>query len=370
MKLLLRDHSVDPSLAMSMMLLAIILNAYLFGVVSQQFYLYWTSNFKDTKRVKIFVIIQFTVVAFQAVTLWITVWVLFLALSGLALDLPRYIFASIAQSVGQSVLVLSANIFLAIRIHTLTKSRLQTGLVIAFSISAFLVGLFLTYNSTAIMIGIADTMIFLQGVPSALQTELSGGFSLSTIQKVTAVVCYGLQVIAECLIMVFLSWALLKSRSGVQKSDSVVNYLVRRVIQIGFLASFWTIIGWATWFFLPNELAFLLFSATAGPLYTHVIYDTLLSRVQLRKRMGENTDAEIRFSPVEKSETHGGPRTSSLPERTDDGDSFVMPVQSLATDDAQGLEGTVGNDELEVESLPLELPSIKITFDIPAHSSS
>jgi hypothetical protein len=106
--------------------------------------------------------------------------------------------------------------------------------------------------------------------------------------------------------------------------------------------------------------------------------------------MGENTDAEIRFSPVvqysfhldltsserkdhtfqEKSETHGGPRTSSLPERTDDGDSFVMPVQSLATDDTQGLEGTVGNDELEVESLPLELPSIKITFDIPAHSSS
>ena len=124
----------------------------------------------------------------------------------------------------------------------------------------------------------------------ALQTELSWGISLSTIQIVTAVVCYGLQVIAQCLIMgtfkfffsthhrwnechfhvVFLSRALLKSRSGLQKSDGVVNYLVRRVIQIGFLAAFWTIVGWATWFFLPNELAFLLFSATAGPVYTHV----------------------------------------------------------------------------------------------------
>jgi hypothetical protein len=44
----------------------------------------------------------------------------------------------------------------------------------------------------------------------ALQTELSGGFSLSTIQKVTAVVCYGLQVIAECLITgTFSSFSLL-----------------------------------------------------------------------------------------------------------------------------------------------------------------
>jgi hypothetical protein len=109
--------------------------------------------------------------------------------------------------------------------------------------------------------------------------------------------------------------------------------------------------------------------------------------------MGENTEAEIRFSPVvqysfhldltsserknyafqEKLDTHGRPRTSSLPERTDDtASSFVV---GSPTADAPGPGGTVGNDELEVESPPPELPpipreslhtSIKITLDTPA----
>ena len=110
-------------------------------------------------------------------------------------------------------------------------------------------------------------------------------------QKGIGILCYGLQAIAECLItssskfysssllitsetcdfhVVFLSRALLKSRTGLQKSDSIVNYLLRRVIQIGFLAALWTVAGLATWFLLPKVLVFMFFSSTVGPMYTHV----------------------------------------------------------------------------------------------------
>ena len=62
----------------------------------------------------------------------------------------------------------------------------------------------------------------------------------------------------------------MKARSGLQKSDSVVNYLVRLVIQIGFLANLWVIAGLATWFLLPRILVVMLVDMTLGPIYTHV----------------------------------------------------------------------------------------------------
>jgi hypothetical protein len=99
---------------------------------------------------------------------------------------------------------------------------------------------------------------------------------------------HGLQAISECLItsmllghlfwmrfdvifyIVFLARALLKSRSGIRNSDTVVNYLIRNVIQIGFLTTLWAIGELVTWFFLPKSAIYSVFCATTGSLYTHV----------------------------------------------------------------------------------------------------
>jgi hypothetical protein len=115
-------------------------------------------------------------------------------------------------------------------------------------------------------------------------------FTLSTPLEATSAVWYGLQAIAEFLIAstfsllfytrqgrdesdfhaVLLSRALLKSRTGLQRSDRVVNYLIRRVIQIGFLAALWVFAELATWFLLPETAAYRIFDMTAGAMYTHV----------------------------------------------------------------------------------------------------
>lgn len=105
---------------------------------------------------------------------------------------------------------------------------------------------------------------------------------------------------------VFLARALLKSRSGLEKTDGIVNYVVRQVIQTGLLAMVWAIIELATWFLLPRSVIYIVFDLTSGSVYMHVssffpietafmpkgmgyqvIYDTLLSRIQLRERMAE-----------------------------------------------------------------------------------
>jgi len=69
---------VMPHTSMQMtigaLLIAILLNACLFGVVSQQFCSYWRNDFNDSKWVKIFVVTQFSIIAFQSIILWQMAW--------------------------------------------------------------------------------------------------------------------------------------------------------------------------------------------------------------------------------------------------------------------------------------------------------
>ncbi|KAI0250855.1 hypothetical protein BJV78DRAFT_523801 [Lactifluus subvellereus] len=321
MKIVVSGHSIDPPLIIGMILLAVILNAYLFGVVSQQFYTYWRSGFEDSKRVKVFVITQFIIIAFQSIALWQMAWSIFITNYGLPLKPQACTWGSLVHSVCQCVLVLSANVFLAMRIYSLTKSRLLSGLVMAFSTSAFIVG-------------IVTTVITWDG---SLASSYLATLYLSTTQKAMSVLWHGFQAIAECLITVFLARALLKSRTGLQRSDSVVNYLIRQVIQIGFFATLWAIAELATWFLLPSAAAYKIFDATAGPMYTHVIYDTLLSRVRLRERMDKTSDIEIRFSPEEKPDVNGGQWGPTVSNEPNDAVSVATSNLSSATADTPRL---------------------------------
>ena len=70
--------------------------------------------------------------------------------------------------------------------------------------------------------------------------------------------------------LAFLIRALLKSRTGFKKSDSLVHYLMRHVIQLGLFAAIWSFAGMATWFLLPRHTIYALFDVTVGAIYTHV----------------------------------------------------------------------------------------------------
>jgi hypothetical protein len=69
---------------------------------------------------------------------------------------------------------------------------------------------------------------------------------------------------------VWLTRALLKARSGMPHSDRTINYLVRTIIQTGFLATAWALAALATWFLLPDISVYRIFDITSGTVYTHV----------------------------------------------------------------------------------------------------
>ena len=90
--------------------------------------------------------------------------------------------------------------------------------------------------------------------------------------------------------IVFLVRTLRGSRSGIRKSDTVVNLIVRSAIQTGCFATIWAIADLVTWFFLPRVMAFRLFDLTSGSIYTHVsdyssVQMTYLKEAYLRQSL-------------------------------------------------------------------------------------
>ncbi|KAI0301482.1 hypothetical protein BC826DRAFT_569172 [Russula brevipes] len=262
-------HTFNPSLFLGSFLLAILFNAYFSGAVGQQFYSYWTSGFRDSTRVRIFVVTQFALITFQSVILWQLAWMIFIDNFSLPIHINRCTWRSAVSTMCQCVLILSANVFLAIRIHMLTNSRLQSGVVMVFSCSAFILGMVTTVTT------------WKQALKSSFMvTQLFTGS-----QNATSVAWHGLQAVSELLITIFLTRALLKSRNGSQRPDNIVNCLIRSVIQIGFFGTIWALAGLTTWFFMRRAVIYEIFDLTVGSIYTHMIFDTLLSRVRLRERL-------------------------------------------------------------------------------------
>ncbi|KAH9981593.1 hypothetical protein BJV74DRAFT_81576 [Russula compacta] len=261
---------------------AILLNGFLFGVLTQQFYSYWTSGFDDSRRIKAFVVTQYSLVALQYVMLYQLAWNIFVINGCLTSNAKSYTWQGPVSSMSQCVLILLANTFLALRIYDFTGSRLQSGSVMALSVTSFVFGLvtlIATWTSS-----VKSVFIYTHFTPA---------------QQASSVVWHITQAICECLISTFLTRALLASRTGLRKSDNIVSHLTRHVVQIGLFATTWAIAELATWFLLPRYTVYALFDMTTGSIYTHMIYDTLLSRTRLRDRLAKSSHLDIAFPSIQ-----------------------------------------------------------------------
>ncbi|KAI9437997.1 hypothetical protein H4582DRAFT_229086 [Lactarius indigo] len=336
-------QNLDSVLHAGVRLLAILFNTFLFGVISQQLYAYSLSGFKDSMRIKVFVGVQYTIIAFQGIMLWQLAWWHFVADYGV----PRNFKARTWQVpvvIGcQCVLVLSANIFLADRVHALTGCRIKSSVIIALSIGAF-------------GFGVALTMLAWFG-------GLSPNGTYTHPEIIIAAFWHGLQAITGCLIAYFLLRALINSR---KKSDGIVYYLIRRVFQIGFFAMLWAALGLVAFIFFPRVCS--LFDMTLGSIYTHVIFDTLQSesRIGLRENIAERSQCGMALTAQSPSRTFDTSRKgASVSPGTTHSNASVLSMANPCP----GLETThhstyrTSKDNVsEVECAPVGQPGVHYEF--------
>jgi len=125
-------------------------------------------------------------------------------------------------------------------------------------------------------------------MPTLIDVSYSSLQKFGHTQLATSGIWHGLQAIAECLITcmsfsnrcgarlivpfvkVFLRRALLSSRSGIKKSDSIVRHFVRNAVQIGLFATLWSLAAFGTFFLWPKWTIYTIFDMSSGLIYTHV----------------------------------------------------------------------------------------------------
>ena len=164
----------------------------------------------------------------------------------------------------------------------MTKSLAQSLTPMFFSIVAFVLGM--------VTIAASDWSPVERCVVIILNTQppIDIIHSPDSYKYATSVVWYVSQTMAECLIsckphflflvkwaprltfVVILVRALLKARSGMKRSNSVVRYLVRNIIQTAALATIWSIAALVSWFWLERIVLYTIFDKTSGTVYTHV----------------------------------------------------------------------------------------------------
>jgi len=231
-----------------------------------------------------------------------------------------------------------ANMFFVHRVYSLTESRLQSGLIIVLSVAAFVFGLCALIPPWT---SSNETFTFTHFTPA---------------ENATMVAWHVLQSICECLISGFLIRALLRSRTGVEKSDNLVHYLTRRVIQLGLFAGIWSLAGLATWFLKPKYTIYTIFDTTAGSVYTHMVYDTLLSRTRPGGRMTETSKLDMGFpsgSALRTRKSEGLPPPGSLQVPHRKPSVMVMPGLGLSTANAPTLISVTKEVSSDFECAPV-----------------
>jgi len=206
-------------------------------------------------------------------------------------------------------------------------------------------GLTLAFSTAALIAGLVDLVTTWKSNPNLTR--------YTTLQRATSVVWYVFQAIAECLIMFLLARALLASRSGMKRSDTIVNQLARNVIQTGLVATLWSMAALGTYFLLPRCTVFTIFNATSGSVYTHMIYDGLLSRSKLRIRLADQSQPELgipsqSLSLSSHSHVVEGKRTSGV-DRGHGTVSFITITKVTETVSDPSAVGRDANSDFDLE---------------------
>ncbi|KAI9463142.1 hypothetical protein HD554DRAFT_2175650 [Boletus coccyginus] len=237
--------------------MGVFLNTFLYGLVTYQFAAYHQTQFNDRPAVKYMVLFLFTLDTFHSCSAIYMAWFYTVANydnpAALAVGVWPYVFTPI----GTALAALVTQIYLGFRqvIWCLTDSNILYGVVILLAIPSFVLGM---------TCGIEGYIIK----------------SASAISRITPLAIAGLsmQMVVDTFITITLTIIFSRSRTGIRKTDAVLNRLIRGAIQTGLFIGIFSLGNLITFVLLPNTNLYGMFAIPIGRIYTNTLMDSLLAR--------------------------------------------------------------------------------------------
>ncbi|KIY63117.1 hypothetical protein CYLTODRAFT_494154 [Cylindrobasidium torrendii FP15055 ss-10] len=195
------------------------------------------------------------------------------------------------------IMACMAQNFFAWRIKSLTDSWIIPGIIALLSLVALVGGMifsaaFATYPSA-----------------NSLADELSA--------RVLASIWLIPPTLADLIITVTLSLHLRKSRSGIKRTETIINSIIRTTIQNGMLTTVIALIDLSCFYAMPKSGLHVGFNFPLGKAYTNSVLSSLNARSRLRNMNGQNqwsgSDHNSR-QLAQSSRTHDGKTHGAPPE--------------------------------------------------------
>ncbi|KAF9486565.1 hypothetical protein BDN70DRAFT_870153 [Pholiota conissans] len=254
----------DFDLTVGVLLLGLLINTYLYGLVTYQFLLYWITTFNDVFWLRSIVGMLFVVDTIHSAVAVYAGWNMCVENYGNPASLADVGWTIPFTAVATSVAAVLTQCFLGHRVYQLTKNV-----------------------PLVLLIGVLSSLGFIFGVYSGIRSGIIN--HVSDFAPLTPfVTCWlGFQTAADLTITVVLSYVLARSRTGFRSTDSVINRLIRGTIQTGLFASIFALGDLFSFVFHRNTNLYAMFAYPLGRVYTNTLLDTLNSRVEL-KSMSHN----------------------------------------------------------------------------------
>ncbi|KAG8215617.1 hypothetical protein J3R82DRAFT_7485 [Butyriboletus roseoflavus] len=218
------------------------------------------------------------------------------------------------------------SIYVCLRIWRFTHCKILYGLVILLAIPSFVLGIVCSIES------------WINAV-------------LPEIPIITPIVIAWLatQVFVDAFISVTLIIIFSRSRTGFRRMDTVLNRLIRGVIQTGLFTVIFSIGNLITFVVLPTTSVFAIFGIPLGRIYTNTLMDNLLTRESLKEELSRPHGVSEALGSVNWPVTESSQATSGLLATS----NLQVHVQRTVEETSSPLASRYENTKDKVVPLPV-----------------
>ncbi|KDQ54102.1 hypothetical protein JAAARDRAFT_38717 [Jaapia argillacea MUCL 33604] len=241
------------------LLIGLFFNTYLYGLVTYQFIIYHTTKFNDPWRVKAVVGSLFILDTVHSIVAIYSGWNMCVTNFGNPAVVLTVSWEIPFTAVATSFAAIITQFFLAHRVLRLTKNKYVTAFICTLSIVGFVTGI------TA-------------GVKSGIIQDVTKFAPLTPL----VAMWLGFSTAADISITLALTIALYRSRTGIRKTNTILNRLIRGAVQTGLFVSIFALGDLFSFLLLRTTNLYAMFAYPIGRIYTNTLLDTLNARSALQ----------------------------------------------------------------------------------------
>ncbi|KAI0267361.1 hypothetical protein BC834DRAFT_74826 [Gloeopeniophorella convolvens] len=250
---------MDIALLFGTTLIAVFLNATLFGVLGHQYRRYYSCQFEDSTNLKALLFFLFILHTVHLPCLLYIIWLYAVRNYGDPSIFLQHLWPNTLSPLLMMLATFGANAFMMTRILQLTQDVPRTAVISLLCSAALMLGLGVN--------GIA----WAQDVPATR-------FAQHVFLDRLAIAWRGVQALVDGLIMSHLVYFLARDPDAFRKTDTPVHWATRSTMQTYFLAAVFSLATVVSFAVIPGSTLYTIFAVNNGLVCTISLMSTLLDR--------------------------------------------------------------------------------------------